>query len=127
MPPSSSWFAFKSVAPSSRKQKAAASARDLKKSVDLCSLEVVNNRLQLGDVRSTTCIRVAENDVCLSNMTDLVQARFQSVMPLDDRILLVDNRAVPFADDEGTRGTTYLLLILLNLHARLHACLNADL
>ena len=46
--------------------------------------------------------------VCLSNMTDLVQARFQSFMPLDDRILLVDNRAVPFAGNEGTRGNKYL-------------------
>ena len=103
----SSWSAFRSVAPSSRKQRIATS-RYIKKNVDLCLLEVVNNKLQLGEARSSTFIRIAESEICLSAMTDLVQMRFEELIPPDDRIILVDSRAVPFQDDEGTTGINIL-------------------
>ena len=103
----SSWSAFRSVAPSSRKQRIATS-RYIRKNVDLCLLEVVNNKLQLGEARSATFIRIAESDICLSSMTDLVQMRFEEFIPPDDRIILVDSRAVPFQDDDGTRGIDIL-------------------
>ena len=86
----SSWSAFRSVAPSSRKQRIATS-RYIKKNVDLFLLEVVNNKLQLEEARSSTFIRIAESEICLSAMTDLVQMRFVELIPADDRIILVDS------------------------------------
>ena len=102
-----SWSAFRSVAPSSRKQRIATS-RYINKNVDLCLLEVVNNKLQLGKARSSTFIRIAESEICLSVMTDLVQMRFEELIPPDDGIILVDSRAVPFQDDQGTKGINIL-------------------
>ena len=108
--PSSSWSAFRSVAPSSKKARSQSAVREIKKSVDLWSMEVVRNKLQLAEVRSQTYVRFAERDVSLLHITDLVQSHFeaQGVVPCDDRIILVDNRGVPFADDNGTRGRIYV-------------------
>ena len=50
--PSSSWSAFRSVAPSSKKARSQSEVREIKKSVDLWSMEVVRNKLQLAEVRS---------------------------------------------------------------------------
>ena len=108
--PSSSWSAFRSVAPSSKKARSQSAVREIKKSVDLWSMEVVRNKLQLAEVRSQTYVRFAESDVSLLHITDLVQSHFeaQGVVPCDNRIILVDNRGVPFADDDGTRGRIYV-------------------
>ena len=103
----SSWSAFRSVAPSSRNQRIATS-RYIKENVDLCLLEVVNNKLQLGEAKSSKFIRIAESEICLSAMTDLVQKRFEELIPPDDRVILVDSRTVPFQDDERTSGIIIL-------------------
>ena len=81
---SSTWSAFRTVAPS--------------------------NKLQLAEVRSQTYVRFAESDVSLLNISDLVQIHFeaQGVVSCDDRIILVDNSGVPFADDDETRGRIYV-------------------
>ena len=65
---------------------------EVKKNVDLCSVEVNNSRLQLGDVRSSTFIRVVESDVCLANITELVHNRFETIIPEGDTVVLVDTR-----------------------------------
>ena len=57
---------------------------------------------------SSTFIRIAESEICLSAMTGLVQMRFEELIPPDDRIILVDSRAVPFQDDEGITGLNIL-------------------
>ena len=108
--PSSSWCAFRSVAPSSKKARSQSAVREIKKSVVLWSMEVVRNKLQLTEVRSQTYVRFAESDVSVLHITDLVQSHFdaQGVVPCDDRIILVENRGVPFADDDGTRGRIYV-------------------
>ena len=108
--PSSSWSAFRSVAPSSKKARLQSAVREIKKSVDLWSMEVVRNKLQLAEVRSQTCVRFAESDVSLLHITDLVQSHFEAEggVPCDDRIILVDNRGVPFGDVGGTRGRIYV-------------------
>ena len=73
-------------------------------------MEVVRNKLQLAEVRSQTYVRFAESDVSLLNITDLVQIHFeaQGVVSCDDRIILVDNSGVPFADDDERRGRIYV-------------------
>ena len=109
-PPGRSWSAFKPVAPSlaSRRKKATQMrVVEVKKNVDLCFVEVNNSRLQLGDVRSSTFIRVVESDVCLANITELVHNRFETIIPEGDTAVLVDTRVVPLADEEGTRGESY--------------------
>ena len=70
----------------------------------------VRNKLQLAEVRSQTYVRFAESDVSLLHITDLVQShlRAQGVVPCDNRIILVDNRGVPFAHDDETRGRIYV-------------------
>ena len=75
--------------------------KEIKKNIDLWSIEVVRNKLQLAEVRS----RFAESDVSLLHINDLVQSHFkaQGVVPCDDRIILVDSHGVPSADDDGTR------------------------
>ena len=55
--PSFSWSAFRSVAPSSKKARSQSAVREIKKSVDLWSMEVVRNKLQLAEVRSTYEVR----------------------------------------------------------------------
>ena len=77
---------FRSVAPSSKKAPSQPAVREIKKSVDLWSMQVVRNKLQLAEVRSQTYVRFAENDVSLLHITDLVQSHFeaQGVVPCDD-------------------------------------------
>ena len=98
--PSSPWSAFRLVAPSSKKARSQSAGIEIRKSVDLCSIEI----------RSQTYVRFSESDVILLHITDLVQSHFKAkgVVPCDDRIILVDNPGVPFADDDGARGRIYV-------------------
>ena len=75
--PHSSWSALRSVAPSRKKARSQYAVREIKKSVDLWTMEVVRNKLQLAEVRSQTYVRFAESDVSLLHVTDLVQSHFK--------------------------------------------------
>ena len=109
-PPSRSWSGFRSVASGRKNRK----VLEVKKTVDLCTIEVANSRLQLGEVRSSTFIRVVETDVCLATITELVYSRFEAVLPDGNTIVLVDTRVVPFPDDEGTRGERFCTCICIS-------------
>ena len=104
---SSSWTAFRSVAPSSKKARSQSAVREIKKSVDLWSMEVDRKKLQLAEVRLQTYVRFAESDVSLLHITDLVQSHFeaQGVVPCNDRIILADNRGIPFKRKQASSAT----------------------
>ena len=63
-----------------------------------------NNRLQLGDIKSSTFIRIAEDHVSVGAFTEVVKNRLGQQIPDGEDIVLVDNRVVPIPDDEGSRG-----------------------
>ena len=107
----SPWATFKSVAPrfrqsggSRKSYQASVSARDVKKNVDLRAVDVVNNRLQLGDIKATTFVRLPESDANTTAFTDVVNKRLDAHITVGDAVILVDSRVVPIPDDEGTRG-----------------------
>ena len=102
---SSSWAVFKSVVPRFALSRKAAPLREIKKSVDYRLVEVgLNNRLQLGEIKSSTFIRIAENEVSVCAFTEVVKNRLGRQIPDGEDIILVDNRVVPIPDDEGSRG-----------------------
>ena len=63
-------------------------------------MDVVNNRLQLGDIKATTFLRLPESDANTTAFTDIVDKRLDAHIPVGDVVILADNRVVPIPDDE---------------------------
>lgn len=71
----------------------------------LCTIEVINGRLQLGELRSCTFIQVVEAELFLATVTVMVCGSFESIIRGGNTIVLVDCHPISFTDDEGAQGT----------------------